>query len=142
MEIDQWVEAIKSIMGSKEAIQVVLQGTEFAVQRSDSDVLSHFWASLRRRREGIPYPFWESIGGIVYNLTTNEMVPDMRDVPTELYNRAVGIAASRSIPGMLPAFDQKVLSPQWTYRMVAVRDGQTHGLFFYRRPKRWPWIIV
>ena len=78
----------------------------------------------------------------MYNLTTNEMIPDMRDVPIELYNRAVGIAESRSIPGILPAFDQKVLSPQWTYRMVAVREEPTHALVFYRRPKRWPWIIV
>ena len=142
MEIDQWVEAIKSIMGSKETIQVVLQGAEFAVQRSDSGVWSHFWTSLRRRREGIPYPFWEAIGGIMYNLTTNEMVPDMQDVPSELYNRAVGLAESSSVPGMLPAFDQKVLSPRWTYRMVAVQGGKTHGLFFYRRPKRWSWVIV
>lgn len=142
MEIDQWVEAIKSIMGSKETIQVVLQGAEFAVQRSDSAVLSHFWASLRRWREGIPNPFWEAIGGIVFNITTNEMIPDMQDVPSELYNRAVVLAESRSIPGMLPAFDQKVLSPQWTYRMVAVREGPSHTLVFYRRPKRWPWIIV
>ena len=82
MEIDQWVEAIKSIMGSKETIQVVLQGAEFAVQRSDSAVLSHFWASLRRWREGIPNPFWEAIGGIVFNITTNEMIPDMQDVPS------------------------------------------------------------
>ena len=142
MEIDQWVEIIKSIMGSKEVIQVVLQGAEYSIQRSDAGVLSHFGASLRRWREGIPHPFWESIGGIVYNLATNEMTPAMQDVPSELYNRAVGLAESRSIPGRLPAFDQKVLSPQWTYRMVAVQEGPAHALVFYRRPKRWPWIII
>ena len=142
MEPDQWAAIIKEIIGSKEVVQAALQGAEYSIHRTNSNVLSHLWGSLRRWRESVSYPFWESMGGIVYNLATNEMDFDMKDVPDELYQRAVRTAQAFARPGVLPKFDQKVLSPEWTYRMVAVHEGPSHVLVFYRRPKRWPWIIV
>ena len=66
----------------------------------------------------------------------------MDDVPIELYQRAVKMAEATAVPGILPGFDQKVLDPRWTYRMVAVREGPSHVLAFYRRPKRWPWVVI
>jgi hypothetical protein len=139
---DQWAELIKEIIGSREAVQAVIQGAEHSMRRVNPDLTSHLWGSLRRWKEGIPFPFWESLGGITYNLTTKEMFHMMDDVPDELYQRAVEMAGTLAVPGIMPSFDQKVLDQRWTYRMVAVYGGSLHLLTFYRRPKRWPWIVV
>ena len=135
---DQWAEIVKDVIGSREAFQVLLQGAEYSAQRAAPDFMPHLWGSLRRCKEGVPYPFWESIGGITFNRLTKEMVCSMEHVPDELYQRAVKLAESTAVPGVLPSFDLKVLSPRWTYRMVAVTEWPSHVLAFYRKPKWWP----
>ena len=134
-----WVDLLKEILGSREAVQAILQGSEYTVLRANSNVWLHFWGSVRRRREGIPHSSWEPMGGIFYNTYTRKLTPDMEQVPDELYQRAVNAAKGLATRGRLPHFDTKVLGPDWTYRMVAILEGQTHVLAFYRRPKYWPW---
>lgn len=137
MDPEQWVDLIKELLGSREAVQAILQGTEYAIIRANTNVWTHLWGSIRRKREGIPHATWEAMGGIMYNIHTRELIPDMEQVPEQLYQRAVNIAKSLSLPGRLPQLDQKVFGPHQTYRIVAATEWPSHVLVFYRRPTFW-----
>ncbi len=134
---EELADLIREVLGSKEAVQAILQGSEYAMVRVNTGLWSHFWGSIRRKQEGIPNAWWEVMGGIVYNLNTKDLTLQMEQVPSELYQRAVYATKSLAIPGRLPQFDQKVLGTDQTYRMVAVTEWPSHVLAFYRRPKYW-----
>ena len=134
---EELADLIREILGSREAVQAILQGSEYALVKANTDVLSHFWASARRKLEGIPIAWWEVIGAITYNVPSKELVTDMEQVPDELYQRALNIVKSQAIPGRLPKFDQKVFGTRYTYRIVANLEWPSHILVFYRRPKYW-----
>ena len=137
MELGQWADLITGVLGSKEAVQAFLQGTEYVMLRTNTSLWSHFCGSIRRKREGIPNASWEAIGGVAYNRYTKQLTNDMDQVPNELSQRALTIAKSLAIPGRLPEFDQKVFDKSYTYRVVAAGDRQAHLFAFYRRPKYW-----
>ena len=65
---EELADLIREILRSKEAVQAILQGSDYAMVRANSDVWSHFWASVRRKLEGIQIAWWEAIGGVTYNL--------------------------------------------------------------------------
>jgi len=141
MERFGFVKEIFGLIGSRETVIAICYIIEYATIRFKvnlwpHDVWSHFWGSVRRRREGIEIWSWECIGGIVYNLWTKEPIEEMDDVPYPLYQRALALV--QSTVGSYPQFDQKVFAQGWTYRMVATIEGGSHYLIFYRRPKFWP----
>ena len=134
---EELADLIREILGSREAVQATLQGSEYALVNANTDVWSHFWASVRRKLEGIQIAWWEVIGAITYNVPSKELATDMEQVPDELYQRALNIVKSQAIPGSLPKFDQKVFGTRYTYRIVATLEWPSHMLVFYRRPKNW-----
>ena len=134
---EELADLIREIFGSREAVQAILQGSEYAMVRANTDIWSDFWGSMRRKRERIGVVWWEAIGGIIYNRLTKELVNDMEQVPPELYQRALNITKTQAVPGRLPEFDEKVFGSRYTYRVVAALEGHSHVLAFYRRPKYW-----
>ena len=127
------IQLLKAIPQMTKALRYLFSISSFFKQ---SRVWQHLTGSIRRRREGIKIASWECIGGISYNLKTNEQVEQMDDIPYPLYQRALAMAQSAG--GSYSRFDQKVFDPDWTYRMVAGIEGGSHILVFYRRPKFWP----
>ena len=134
---EELADLVREILGSKEAVQAILQGSDYAMVRANSDVWSHFWASVRRKLEGIHIAWWEAIGGVTYNRPSKELVIDLEGVPGELYERSLKILRGQAIPGKLPEIDQKVLGTRYTYRIVATSEWPVHLVVFYRRPKYW-----
>ena len=93
---EKFADLIKEVLGSREAVQAVMQGTEYAMVRANTDVWSHFWGSVRRKREGIQIAWWEAIGGVTYNRDLPPVV-----VPLSMLGRPVLEAAPFSIPAVV-----------------------------------------
>ena len=130
---EELADFIKDLLGSKETVQAILQGSEYAMIRVNTNLWSHFWGSIRRKREGIPNAGWKAMGGIMCNLHTKELTPQMEQVPDELYQRAFHITKSLAIPGRLPQFDQKVFGTDQTYRIIAATEWSSHIPAFYTK---------
>ena len=49
---EELADLIREILGSREAVQAILQGSEYVMVRVNTGLWSHFWGSIRRKREG------------------------------------------------------------------------------------------
>lgn len=137
MSIPEILELIrKSIEIARPVADILKWLLQITSSISRNSLFRHLTGSIRRWREGIAIWSWECMGGIIYNLRTKEPTEQMDNVPSALYQRALALA--RSTSGSYPRFDQKVLAQDWTYRVVAEIEGDSHVLVFYRRPKFWP----
>ena len=136
MQPDDLEFALKIIRALTQVAKIPTWIRRIASSFSHSKEWRHLTGSLRRRKEGLQIWSWECLGGITYNLRTDEQVNDMKEVPQALYERALALSRIRNTT--YPMFDQKVFGPEWTYRMVATVEGSVHVLAFYRRPKLWP----
>ena len=111
---EELADLIRKIIGSREAVQAILQGSEYAMVRANTDLWSPFWGSVRRKRERVEVVWWEAIGVITYNLLTKELANDMEQVPPEQSQRALNITKAEAVPGRLPKFDEKVFGSSTT----------------------------
>lgn len=101
-----------------------------------SDICRYWLDVAQRIWDRHPHPLYECIGGIVVPTAdpSKEHI-DMDDVPSHLYQRALGLARIQVAQGIAPRFDLKVLGKRELYLIYAGQSGGIHCLTFYRRPR-------
>ena len=100
--------------------------------------LSHYTIeTIRRRRQRLPFSFYECIGGIITPFHDPESAHiDMDEVPFGLYRRALRLAKVQAKLGKLPNFDFTVKGSKYIYRVCTETNFfRSHTLVFYRRPR-------
>ena len=100
--------------------------------------LSHYTTgAVRRRRQGLPFSFYECIGGIITPCHDPRSAHiDMEDVPHWLFKIAERLAKVQSEIGRIPSFDFNVKETKYIYRICTETDiFRSHTLVFYRRPR-------
>ena len=134
--MEEWAKIIKEILGQKEVVAHLTSKAEEQLRKSN--ILRHLVMSIRRRLMNIPHPWWESIGGISYNHTTNDLVSmGIENVPTELQERAMELFRTYRGQRTWPNFEQKALGTKETYWIVSTSEIEGSLIAFYRRPKMW-----
>lgn len=98
-------------------------------------------ATFERKRLGRPNPWWECIGGRMWNPETGEMThEDADDVPDWLDKAVLKRGNTMIASGILPVFDFKCQDDDYIYWVVLeVNYGRPPILAFYRRPRLIRW---
>ena len=101
-----------------------------------SDLWRYLLSVAQRIWDKHPHPLYECVGGIVVPAAdpTKQHI-DMDDVPSLLYEKALGLARIQVAQGVPPRFDLKVRGERDLYLILAGLAGGVHVLAFYRRPR-------
>ena len=99
--------------------------------------LAYLTATFERKRSGIPYPWWECIGGRMWNLATGKMtLEDAAAIPQWLDKGILKRGNTMIANGRPPFFDIKTQDDEYIYWVVSMAPyGQSPILAFYRRPR-------
>lgn len=101
-------------------------------------VLSHYTVeAVRRRRQRLPFSFYECIGGIITPFHDPKSAHiDMAEVPSVLFEKALRLGEVHATLGRFPDFDFTVRGSSYIYRVCTeTHHFKSHTLVFYRRPR-------
>ena len=101
----------------------------------------YLYATFERKRLGVPYPWWECIGGRMGNLATGKIAyEDADDIPDWLDEVVLKRVDTMIAIGLLPVFDFKCQDDDYIYWVVSQAPyGRPPTLAFYRRPRLIRW---
>ena len=98
-------------------------------------------ATFERRRLGSPKPWWECIGGRMWNPNTGEMTHEDADgIPKWLDEDVLESLNMMTASGLLPVLDSKCQDDDYIYWVVSeVKYRRLTILVFFRRPRLMRW---
>ena len=139
-----WSEILSGTIGSVigAAIWFFLGVIAATFWKSPKRTFKYLLDTFERKRLGSPKPWWELIGGRMWNPDTGEMTHEDADgIPTWLDKDVLESLNMMTASGLLPNFDSKCQDDDYIYWVVSgVERRRLTKLAFFRRPRLIRWF--